>query len=46
MKRQIKNKPVMIVPIGMNGAELKQLNLFDKDKYDGLKSKSRFRGAL
>jgi hypothetical protein len=31
------------VPVGMSGSELKQLKLFDKDQYDGLKSKSRFR---
>lgn len=47
MKRKSqKNEPVVIAPIGMSGNELKQLKLFDKDKYDGLKSKSRFRGAL
>ena len=36
-------KPVVIVPAGMSGNELKQLRLFDKDQYDGLKSKIRFR---
>jgi len=33
MKKEIKNKPVVIVPVGMSGQELKQLKLWDKDTY-------------
>jgi len=42
-KRKTNSKPAIIVPRGMSGNELKQLKLFDKDQYDGLKSKIRFR---
>lgn len=35
-------KPVIIVPAGMSGNELKQLKMFDSDLYDSLK-KVKFR---
>lgn len=33
VKHEPKNRKAVIVPIGMCGAELKQLKLFDKDQY-------------
>ena len=41
-KKCDKTKPVVIVPAGMSGHELKQLKCFDSDLYDSLK-KVKFR---